>query len=339
MGTTTKRFGTGKREGHDSSTFYARGLSAATWSTDTAVAQVPGKYLDRVFEHSSEDMSELPDNSISLMVTSPPYHGKEFDSDATFEQFLAMLRRVLAETHRVLEPGGRAVVNVANLGRRPYVPLAAMVTGMACDLGYFPRGEIIWVKASGASSNCAWGSWCSASNPTLRDLHEYCLCFSKGRMDRARRGRSTIERDEFMEATLSVWHLPAESARRVGHPAPFPVALPRRFIELYTYVGDVVLDPFMGSGSSAVAAVESRRRFVGYDLDADYARLARRRVRQAKASAAVAAEESLALAVDNAIGASPKSSSSTSANTSTSGPAPKKFPSSRPVAEKIPSSS
>ena len=338
MGTSTQTSGTGKREGHDSSAFYARGLKAPAWSSDTTVAQVPRKFLDRVFEHSSEDMGELPDNSVSLMVTSPPYHaGKEFDSDATFEQFLAMLDRVLAETHRVLEPGGRAVVNVANLGRRPYVPLASIVTGMACDLGFFPRGEIIWVKASGASSNCAWGSWCSASNPTLRDLHEYCLCFSKGRMDRARRGRSTIERDEFMEATLSVWHLPPESARRVGHPAPFPVALPRRFIELYTYAGDVVLDPFMGSGSTAVAAVEAGRRFVGYDLDGAYARLARRRVRQAKASAAVAAEESLAVAVDDAIDQSSLKSPSTSAKASTSASAPRKSPSSRPVAEKIPS--
>jgi DNA modification methylase len=302
MGTSTQTFGTGKREGHDSSAFYARKLASPNWSTDTTVAQVPRKYLDRILEHSSEDMHELPDNSVSLMVTSPPYHaGKSFDSDGTFEDFLAMLRCVLTDTHRVLEPGGRAVVNVANLGRRPYVPLAAMVTVMACEIGFFPRGEVIWVKGSGANSNCAWGSWCSASNPTMRDLHEYCLCFSKGRMDRVRRGRSTIERNEFMEATLSVWHLPAESARRVGHPAPFPVALPRRFIELYTYAGDVVLDPFIGSGSTAVAAVEAGRRFVGYDLDQSYARLARRRVRQAKAAAAVAAAESLAVAVDAAV--------------------------------------
>ncbi|MDQ6616691.1 MAG: site-specific DNA-methyltransferase [Actinomycetota bacterium] len=351
MGTSTKRFGTGKREGHDSSAFYARGLSAPTWSTDTAVAQVPGKYLDRVFEHSSEDMRELPDNSIPVMVTSPPYHaGKNFDTDDTFEQFLAMLRRVLAETLRVLEPGGRAVINVANLGRRPYVPLASMVTAMACEIGFFPRGEIIWVKASGASSNCAWGSWCSASNPTLRDLHEYCLCFSKGRMDRARRGRSTIESDEFMAATLSVWHLPAESARRVGHPAPFPVALPRRFIELYSYAGDVILDPFMGSGSTAVAAVDAGRRFVGYDVDNGYARMARRRVRQAKAAAASSAVDGsppAAVDVADTDTASPSQTSSPSAPSkplstsarAVSASAPQNSPSSRPVAERIPSSS
>jgi modification methylase len=299
MGTRTKKFGVGKREGHDASAFYARGLATPGWSDDATLASVPGTLLNRVYEHTAEQMSELPDNSVALMVTSPPYHvGKDYDADTSFDDFLGMLRTVLAETHRVLEPGGRMVVNVANLGRRPYVPLASFVTQMALDLDFFPRGEVIWVKAAGAGGNCAWGSWMSASNPTLRDVHEYCLCFSKGRMDRVRQGVPTIERDEFMEATLSVWHLPPESARRVGHPAPFPIALPRRFIELYTFVGDVVLDPFLGSGSTAVAAVEANRRFVGYELDSAYARLARRRVREAKAAAAVVAEEELGDTID-----------------------------------------
>jgi modification methylase len=286
MATRTKAFGTGKREAHDSSAFYARGLAEPNWSTDKQVADVPRKSLDKIFEHSSERMQELPDKSVALMVTSPPYHvGKDYDADTSFEEFLTMLRQVLGETHRVLEPGGRMVVNVANLGRRPYVPLASYVTSMAMELGFFPRGEVIWIKAAGAGGNCAWGSWKSPSNPTLRDVHEYCLCFSKGRMDRVRRtGVATIDRDEFMEATLSVWHMPPESARRVGHPAPFPVALPRRFIELYTYTGDVVLDPFMGSGTTAVAAIETGRHFVGYELDADYLKLAKRRVKLAKAA-------------------------------------------------------
>ena len=302
MGTRTKSFGAGNREGHDASAFYQRGLTTPEWSTDTTLNDIPRRMLDRVFEHSSEQMEELPDNSVALMVTSPPYHvGKEYDSDATFEDFLGLLKQVFAETHRVLEPGGRMVVNVANLGRRPYVPLASYVTQMAIDLGFFARGEVIWVKAAGAGGNCAWGSWMSPSNPTLRDVHEYCLCFSKGRMDRVRSGRATIEKAEFLEATLSVWQLPPESARRVGHPAPFPVALPRRFIELYTYEGDVVLDPFLGSGSTAVAAVEARRRFVGYELDTSYAKLARRRVRQARASLDVVTEEVMGESVEAAL--------------------------------------
>ena len=173
-------------------------------------------------------------------------------------------------------------MNVANLGRRPYVSLTDHVAVIMEDLKFLPRGEVIWLKGRGASGSCAWGSWRSASNPTFRDLHEYCLCFSKERWDRARRGVSTITREEFLEATLSVWEIPPESARRVSHPAPFPVALPRRFIELYTYLDDLVLDPFLGSGSTAVAAVEAGRRYVGYDISEDYVHAARQRVLAAR---------------------------------------------------------
>ena len=281
-GTSTSRFGTGKRESHDATEFYTRRLSEVTFSTDRTVNEVPARVRNRVFVHTAEHMGELPDDSVALMVTSPPYHvGKDYDSDASYGEFLGLLRRVFTETHRVLEPGGRAAIKVANLGRRPYVPLSHHVTAIMDDLGFHMRGEIIWRKAAGASGSCAFGSWRSAANPVLRDVHEYVLVFSKGRMDRARKGDSTVGRDEFLRDTLSIWDITAESARRVGHPAPFPVELPRRLIELYTYRGDVVLDPFLGSGSTAIAAVQAERLFVGYELDAGYARLARRRVREA----------------------------------------------------------
>ena len=290
MGTSTRTFGTSRREGHDASAFYGRRLAAATFSDDDTVADVPRRNLDRIYHHSSEAMAELPDNSVALMVTSPPYHaGKDFDSDATYPEFLELLQRVLGEVHRVLEPGGRAVVNVANLGRKPYLPLSHDVTAIMATLGFHMRGEVIWQKGRGMASSCAFGTFASARNPVLRDIHEYVLIFSKGRMDRVRRGESTISREEFLAATLSVWEIPAESARRIGHPAPFPVALPRRLIELYSFTGDVVLDPFCGSGATAVAAVETGRRFVGYDTKAAYVALARRRAREAKAGLAAQA--------------------------------------------------
>ena len=284
MGTSTRTYGTSRREGHDASAFYGRRLAAATFSDDDTLADVPRRNLDRIYRHSSEEMAELPDNSVALMVTSPPYHaGKDFDSDASYPEFLDLLGAVFGEVHRVLEPGGRAVVNVANLGRKPYLPLSHDVTRIMGDLGFHMRGEVIWQKARGMASSCAFGTFASARNPVLRDVHEYVLIFSKGRMDRVRRGESTITKEEFLAATLSVWEIPAESARRIGHPAPFPVALPRRLLELYTFAGDVVLDPFCGSGATAVAAVETGRRFVGYDTNAAYVALARRRAREAKA--------------------------------------------------------
>lgn len=283
MGTSTRRFGSSKREAHDSSAFYARGLARASFSSESGLQDVAPEHLDTVFAHSAEAMPELADDSVALMVTSPPYHvGKDYDSAAGFDDYLALLQRVFEETHRVLEPGGRVAVNVANLGRKPYLPLSHHVAAILASIGFHMRGEVIWRKGRGASGSCAFGSWMSAKNPVLRDLHEYVLVFSKGRMDRVRQGQSTISREEFLAATLSVWEIPPESAARVGHPAPFPVALPRRLVELYTFAGDVVLDPFLGSGSTAVAAVESGRRFVGYEIEPGYVAAARSRVAAAR---------------------------------------------------------
>lgn len=284
MGTSTSRFGVSRREGHDSSAYYRR-LATPDFSDATTVNPIARRNVNRVFHQSATDMSALPDDSVALMVTSPPYHvGKDYDSDGTFEEFLDLLRSVFLETHRVLEPGGRVAINVANLGRKPYIPLSHLVAAMLDDIGFYLRGEIIWRKAAGAAGSCAFGSFASAANPVLRDVHEYIVVGSKGRLDRVRRGENTITKNAFLRDTLSIWDIPPASARRVGHPAPFPVELPRRLIELYTYIDDVVLDPFLGSGTTAVAAVETGRRYVGYDTDAKYVKLARARIRSNGAS-------------------------------------------------------
>ena len=285
MTTSTSAFGAGRREGHDAAAFYRRSLAAPVFDLATGKADLPPRTKNRIFEHTAELMSELPDKSVALMVTSPPYHvGKDYDTDASYSEFLEMLERVLAETHRVLVPGGRAAVNVANLGRKPYIPLSHHVTAIMGDVGFHMRGEIIWRKAAGAAGSCAFGSFRSASNPVLRDVHEYILVFSKGQMGRPDRGENTIGKAEFLRDTLSIWDIQPESARRVGHPAPFPVELPRRLIELYTYADDVVLDPFIGSGTTAIAAEMTGRRWVGYELSRAYARRARARVRDARAN-------------------------------------------------------
>jgi site-specific DNA-methyltransferase (adenine-specific) len=154
----------------------------------------------------------------------------------------------------------------------------------------------VWAKARGAGGSCAWGSFRSPANPVLRDLTERVVIASKGRFDRALSAverakcglpsRSTAGADEFMEATTDVWEIPSERASRVGHPAPFPVELPERLIHAHTYVGDLVLDPFMGAGSTAVAAVRTGRHYVGYDLDPAYVADARARVAAARPVAA-----------------------------------------------------
>jgi site-specific DNA-methyltransferase (adenine-specific) len=215
------------------------------------------------------------------MVTSPPYNvGKEYDEDLSLEDYLEFLQRVWKETWRVLVPGGRMCINVANLGRKPYIPLHAFVIHDMTEIGFHMRGEIIWDKGSSASPSTAWGSWCSASNPTLRDVHEYILVFSKGGFLRAKgEKKSTVTRDEFLSFTKSVWQFPAERAKRVGHPAPFPLELPRRLIELYTFKDDVVLDPFCGSGSTCVAARQCGRNYVAYELKKEYVELSEKRLK------------------------------------------------------------
>jgi site-specific DNA-methyltransferase (adenine-specific) len=298
-GTSTSAFGVSRRESHDATAFYER-FTAPTLSSDSTIAA--RRDIDDIFCGDAACMDKVDDNSVALVVTSPPYFaGKEYERalgeghvPGTYADYLAMLESVFAECVRTLEPGGRIAVNVANLGRKPYRSLAADIIWILQDrLRLLLRGEVVWIKARGAAGSCAWGSFQRPTNPVLRDLTERVVIASKGRFDRAvsqrdRAGRdlpseSSMTRDEFMEATTDVWEIGSESAKRVGHPAPFPVELPERLIHLYTYRGDLVLDPFMGSGTSAVAAARTGRHYVGYDTDPAYVERAKRRVAQARA--------------------------------------------------------
>lgn len=280
--TSTTSFGSPGREGHDSSAFYkARLYADQPQAGSEAYVENPLTELDVIFNQSSEAMSELPDCSVHLMVTSPPYNvGKDYDEDLSLDEYLAFLRNVWKEVYRVLVPGGRACVNIANLGRKPYIPLNGLIAREMTELGFLMRGEIIWDKAASSSTSTAWGSWQSATNPTLRDTHEYILVFSKGsfRRDKMDGRKSTISREEFLEFTKSVWEFPSESARKVGHPAPFPVELPYRLIQLYTFSNEIVLDPFMGSGQTALAALKAGRHFIGYEISGEYLELANSRI-------------------------------------------------------------
>ena len=293
--TATANFGSGRRESHDATAFYDRFVAPAISSDTTIETNDPG-VIDAVHTGDISQLQNLKPNSVALVVTSPPYFaGKAYEESlgengvpADYFEYLAMLERVFAECARVLEPGGRIAVNVANLGRRPYRSLAGDVTEILQDLGLLLRGEVVWWKGKAAGGSCAWGTFQRPANPVLRDVTERVVVASKGRFDRAlsptereAQGlphRVSISRDEFLEATTDLWEMAPESATRVGHPAPFPVELPERFIHLYTYVGDVVLDPFMGSGTTAVAAVRTDRRYVGYDTDPDYAARAAERI-------------------------------------------------------------
>ena len=295
--TTTSNFGVSARESHDATPFYGRfrppELSDENHVPSPAVIDEPFVCGD------ARHMDKVADGSVALVVTSPPYFaGKRYEEEleregvpATYLEYLQMLTDVFTECVRKLEPGGRIAVNVANLGRKPYRSLSAdVIRILQDDLGLLLRGELIWQKGEGASGSCAWGSFRSAANPVLRDISERVIVASKGRFDRARSVKqreaeglpheSTLMTEDFMALTLDIWSIPPESARRVGHPAPFPVELPEQLIRLYTFKNDLVLDPFVGSGSALVAAARLGRRYVGYDLDESYIKIAEQRVRE-----------------------------------------------------------
>jgi len=292
-GTETSSFGAPGRIGHDSSKFYKSRLY------DGQRIKRPAQYIenkvtpsisDRIFCKSSEQMDEIPDYSVHFMVTSPPYNvTKEYDENLTLDEYRELLKKVFTEVYKKLVTGGRACVNLANLGRKPYIALHSYIIQDMLEIGFLMRGEIIWNKASSASPSTAWGTWLSAANPILRDIHEYILVFSKEAFNRKNLpGKtSTITKEQFLEYTKSVWTFPAESARKIGHPAPFPIELPYRLIQLYTFKDEVVLDPFCGSGSACIAAIKSGRHYIGYDTEEEYVRLAERRIREYKQQPAI----------------------------------------------------
>lgn len=291
-GTKTSSFGTNGRINHDSTKFYDSKLYKELKSENKLTDfenEFPVELVNTIIAGSCENMSIIPSNSIHLMITSPPYNvSKDYDEDLSLEEYLNLLKSAFTETYRVLVNGGRACINVANLGRKPYIPLSDYISKMMIDIGYNMRGEIIWNKAASASPSTAWGSWQSASNPTLRDIHEYILIFSKGDYKRIRKKEemhnkiNTITKEQFMEWTKSIWTMNAESARRIGHPAPFPEELPFRLIQLFSFKNDIILDPFIGSGTTAIASLKSERKYIGFDTDSEYIKLAEKRIHSVK---------------------------------------------------------
>lgn len=293
-GTKTSAFGTKGRVAHDSSKFYNSKLykEIKNNNSDIIVNEFPNELLNTIIASSCENMKDIPNNSLHLMITSPPYNvSKEYDNDLSLNEYLNLLKNCFTETYRVLVDGGRACINIANIGRKPYIPLSDYVSKIMIEIGFNMRGEIIWNKSAGAGISTAWGSFQSASNPILRDVHEYILIFSKGNYKRERDKeekelrKDNITKEEFIEWTKSVWTMNTESAKRIGHPAPFPEELPNRLIKLFSFTNDIVIDPFMGSGTTAIAAIKNKRNFVGYEINKEYINLANNRILNLKINA------------------------------------------------------
>ncbi|MSN96693.1 site-specific DNA-methyltransferase [Campylobacter sp. FMV-PI01] len=287
--TQTSSFGSSGRIGHNSEKFYNTRLYQnmnIKISNDKIENKIKDENLNQIFAHSCENMHELPDSSVHLVITSPPYNvSKDYDENLSLKEYMELLKIVFNECFRVLVDGGRACINIANVGRKPYIPLTFYVYQIMFEIGFLSRGEIIWDKGASSGVSLAWGSFKSASNPVLRDVHEYILVFSKNDFKRDKNKKNdSISKENFMSYTKSIWQFSTASAKKIGHPAPFPVELPNRLIELYSFENDIVLDPFMGSGTTAISAYNLKRNFVGYEINEEYIKIAQNRLNDAKNS-------------------------------------------------------
>ena len=225
----------------------------------------------------------VPARSVDLIVTSPPYnvdiHYQSHVDRLGYEEYLEFSRTWLARCLRWLKPDGRLCLNIPldkNKGGQQSV--GADLTSLAKRAGYQYHSTIVWNEGN-ISRRTAWGSWMSASAPYVIAPVELIVVLYKDVWKKTRaEARSDTTRDEFMGWTNGLWTFNGENRKRANHPAPFPVELPRRCIKLFSFVGDTVLDPFLGSGTTLVAAAANGRFGIGIEIDESYCRLARERL-------------------------------------------------------------
>ena len=225
---------------------------------------------------------DIPDNSIDLIVTSPPYNvGIQYnshDDTISYEEYLRWTEEWLRKALKLMKPDGRMCLNIPldkNKGGQQSV--YADITTIAKGVGWKYHSTIIWNEGN-ISRRTAWGSWLSASAPYVIAPVETIVVLYREMWKKRRRGKSDITREEFIEWTNGLWTFSGESKKKIGHPAPFPVELPKRCIKLFSYVGDTVLDPFVGSGSTIIAAHKLNRKAIGVEIDEKYFQLAIERV-------------------------------------------------------------
>ena len=228
----------------------------------------------------------IENSSIDLIVTSPPYnvdiHYNSFQDDIPYEKYLEFTEKWLRRAYILMKPDGRMCLNIPldkSKGRKGagFQSVYADIVSIAKNVGWKYFSTIIWNEGN-ISRRTAWGSWLSARAPYVIAPVEVIIIFYKGRWQKIKNAKSDITKEEFMGWTNGLWTFSGESKKKIGHPAPFPVELPKRCIKLFSFVGDTVLDPFLGSGSTLIACALLNRKGIGVEIDENYCKLAKNRL-------------------------------------------------------------
>lgn len=234
----------------------------------------------------NDDISEtnvIEKNSIDLIVTSPPYNVDikygNYDDKIPYDEYLVFTRKWLAKCYGFVKDDGRLCLNIPlDKFKGGHQSVYADITTIAKQVGWKYHSTIIWNEQN-ISRRTAWGSWLSASAPfVIAPVEVIVVLYKKTWKKTSGSRKSDIDREDFMAWTNGVWNFSGESRNKIGHPAPFPVELPRRCIKLFSFVGDTVLDPFLGSGTTLIACVETNREGIGVEINREYCELAKKRL-------------------------------------------------------------
>lgn len=242
-------------------------------------------YKNSIWIYNADILStnSIQENSIDLIVTSPPYNVEikynSHDDTMSYDDYLSFTREWLIKCFRLIKDDGRFCLNIPlDKNKGGQQSMCADITTIARQVGFKYHSTIIWNEQN-ISRRTAWGSWLSASAPyVIAPVEVIVVLYKKEWKKTSGSRKSDITKKEFMEWTNGVWNFSGESKKRIGHPAPFPVELPRRCIKLFSFVGDTILDPFLGSGSTLLACLQTERKGIGIEIDKKYCELSKKRL-------------------------------------------------------------